>query len=230
MGPDETDKNEKEGAILDLSNQPIGVALDVENDAIAWQKVRRAKDRPDFGRTCPRRPLDDREPKAKRLLGIGVLLPKFDERVPAEDAQLADPTMLPRWEQQLALRRVYLARPTTSYAGRTLKHAAMKDANRLAKSVIEAWAELNVTLEDKRRWPREQFRQLFSAVTAYANANAGDKMIHRSVAECVNGLREYLQIQRKRVPGDALFDADRLETIVFSGCDPAFQGDEPPGL
>ena len=67
-------------------------------------------------------------------------------------------------------------------------------------------------------------------MTAYADATAGDKMIHRAVGECVNGFGEYIQIQRKRVPGDALFDADRLETIVFSGYDPAFEGDEPSGL
>ena len=80
----------------------------------------------------------------------------------------------------------------------------MKDTDRLANSVVEAWGELNVALEDKRRWPRQQFRQLFSAVKAYADITAGDKMIHRSVAACVNGLREYLEIRGKRVPGDAL--------------------------
>lgn len=46
----------------------------------------------------------------------------------------------------------------------------------------------------------------------------------------MSGLREYLQIERKRVPGDVLFDADRLETILFEGYDPSFEGDEPPDL
>jgi hypothetical protein len=46
----------------------------------------------------------------------------------------------------------------------------------------------------------------------------------------VNGLREYLSIERKRVPGDVLFEADRLECQLFAGYDPYFEGDEPPGL
>ena len=45
-----------------------------------------------------------------------------------------------------------------------------------------------------------------------------------------SGLREYLTIERKRVPGGILYEADRLETRFFSGYDPHFEGDEPPGL
>jgi len=47
---------------------------------------------------------------------------------------------------------------------------------------------------------------------------------------CGNGLREYLAVERKRVPGDVLFEADRLECQLFAGYDPSFEGDEPPGL
>ena len=46
----------------------------------------------------------------------------------------------------------------------------------------------------------------------------------------MNGLREYLAIERKRVPGRILYEADRLETEFFFGYDPHFEGDEPPGL
>lgn len=55
-------------------------------------------------------------------------------------------------------------------------------------------------------------------------------MIHRAVASSVSGLREYLEVTCKQVPGDALAEADRLETMLFSGYDPYFDGDEPPGL
>ncbi|HEX4169289.1 MAG TPA: hypothetical protein VHZ55_27820 [Bryobacteraceae bacterium] len=55
-------------------------------------------------------------------------------------------------------------------------------------------------------------------------------MIHRSVVQAVNGLREFLQAERKQTPGDILFEADRLECEFFDGYDPSFAGDEPPGL
>jgi len=50
------------------------------------------------------------------------------------------------------------------------------------------------------------------------------------MAYAVNGLREFLEGERKRVPGPVLCEADRLECQVFEGCDPSFEGDEPPGL
>jgi hypothetical protein len=46
----------------------------------------------------------------------------------------------------------------------------------------------------------------------------------------VNGLREFLLVERKRIPGEILFEADRLECQLFAGYDPNFDGDEPPGL
>lgn len=46
----------------------------------------------------------------------------------------------------------------------------------------------------------------------------------------VNGLREFLQLERKRIPGDILFKAERLECQLFAGYDPRFDGDEPPSF
>jgi hypothetical protein len=106
----------------------------------------------------------------------------------------------------------------------------MKEKRQLVESVVQAHATLDQALADKRRWPRAEFRVLFDAVVAYTQATAGDEMIHRAVAESVSGLREYLEVACKRVPGDALAEADRLETMLFSGYDPDFDGDEPPGL
>jgi len=48
--------------------------------------------------------------------------------------------------------------------------------------------------------------------------------------QAVNGLREFLQVERKRIPGGILFEADRLECQLFAGYDPSFDGDEPSGL
>ena len=55
-------------------------------------------------------------------------------------------------------------------------------------------------------------------------------MLHRSVVQAVNGLVEYLRSERKRVPDEVLLEAERLECLLFSGYDPHFDGDEPPGL
>jgi hypothetical protein len=46
----------------------------------------------------------------------------------------------------------------------------------------------------------------------------------------MNGLLQSLELERKRVPGEILYQADRLESLLFAGYDPHFEGDEPPGL
>jgi hypothetical protein len=55
-------------------------------------------------------------------------------------------------------------------------------------------------------------------------------MVHKKVVQAVNGLREFLQAERKRIPGTILFEADRLQCQFFDGYDPSFDGDEPPEL
>jgi hypothetical protein len=106
----------------------------------------------------------------------------------------------------------------------------MQEKRRLARAIVEARTKLDEALEDKRRWPREHFRRFFESVATYARATTGDEMIHRDVVPSVNGFRAYLAVQRKRLPADALFEADRLETIPFAGYDPVLDGDEPAGL
>ena len=64
----------------------------------------------------------------------------------------------------------------------------------------------------------------------YIQMTEKDELIHKSVASAVNRLCESLQVERKRIPGDILFEADWLECQLFSGYDPSFEGDEPPGL
>jgi hypothetical protein len=46
----------------------------------------------------------------------------------------------------------------------------------------------------------------------------------------VNGLREFLEVKRKQIPGDILFEADRLECQLFAGYNSNFDGDELPGF
>lgn len=101
----------------------------------------------------------------------------------------------------------------------------------LADDVAQARVELEVALgAERRRWPRVEFHRFEDAVRAYAKATEGAEFIHRSVAASVSGVREYLELMGRRVPGSALAEADRLEVILFGGYDPHFTGFEPPGL
>ena len=104
------------------------------------------------------------------------------------------------------------------------------DAHRLAEHACRAWARFARALSYKRKYPRAEFGEFFKAVKSYAKATAGELTLHKEVAAHVHCLREYLAHERKRVPGRILFDADRLECILFAGYDPEFHGDEPPGL
>ena len=98
-----------------------------------------------------------------------------------------------------------------------------------AARVLIAWATFQERLAGKGAFPMRQFQDPFTAVKAYVEATKRDDLVHRSVASCASGLRETLETQGSRAPGEALFDADRLECMLFCGCDPKFEGDGPPG-
>ena len=102
--------------------------------------------------------------------------------------------------------------------------------DRLAAEVAERWLDFQDGLSNKRRYPVEQFRTFWEAGKSYAELTQNDPLIHRKVVVAINGLREFLQVERKRIPGTIIADADRLESLLFSGYDPSFEGDEPPGL
>jgi hypothetical protein len=69
-----------------------------------------------------------------------------------------------------------------------------------------------------------------SAVRRYTELTRRDHLVRRDVAVVMNGLLQSLELVRKRVPGEILYKADRLESFFFAGYDPHFEGDEPPGL
>ena len=68
------------------------------------------------------------------------------------------------------------------------------------------------------------------AARRYIEFTRHDQLVHREIAKAINGLTESLRMERKRVPGEILSEADRLECLFFSGFDPHFEGNEPPGL
>jgi hypothetical protein len=104
------------------------------------------------------------------------------------------------------------------------------EKDRAAEEVVERRVDLEDALGSKRRYPMQEFEAFLRAVRRYIEMTRGDAMVHRSVAQSVNGLTGFLQVERKRVPGDVLFEADRLECQFFGGYDCSFEGDEPPGL
>jgi hypothetical protein len=105
------------------------------------------------------------------------------------------------------------------------------EKDRLAAEAMECWADLQDGLSsDKRKYPIQQFKAFWAVTKRYAELTKTDPLIHRSLAGAVNGLVDFLEVERKRVPGQVLQDAERLECLLFSGYDPHFEGDEPPGL
>jgi hypothetical protein len=104
------------------------------------------------------------------------------------------------------------------------------EKDRGASDVVGQRATFDLALSDKRKYPVQEFMVFAQAARRYIEITRDQPLIHRSIACAVNGLREYLAVDRKRVPGDVLFEADRLECQLFSGYDPFFVDDEPPRL
>ena len=103
------------------------------------------------------------------------------------------------------------------------------EKDRIARRTADLRVTFDMALSNKRRYPVAEFKAFVQSARHYIEITADDPMI-KSVVRAVNGLREFLQVERKRIPGDILFEADRLECQLFAGYDPSFDGDEPPGL
>jgi hypothetical protein len=104
------------------------------------------------------------------------------------------------------------------------------EKDRLAKQVADLRIAFDSALSDKRKYPVTEFNALCKAHAITSRSLLANAMVHKSVVQAVNGLREFLQVDRKRIPGNILFEADRLECQFFARYDPSFDGDEPPGL
>ena len=114
---------------------------------------------------------------------------------------------------------------------RKTEKTPMSEKDKLAAEAIDRWGDFQEGLASvKRKYPISQFQAFWSATKRYAELTKADALIHKQVAAAVHGLVDYLAAERKRVPGDILRDAERLECLLFMGYDPYFEGDEPPGL
>jgi hypothetical protein len=108
---------------------------------------------------------------------------------------------------------------------------ATSEKDLLAAEAIHRWEDFLESLSsEKRRYPIQQFRAFWAAAKRYAELTKSDSLIHKSLAAAVNGLVDFLGAERKRIPGEILRDAERLECFLFNGDDPYFVGHEPPGL
>ena len=104
------------------------------------------------------------------------------------------------------------------------------EKDRAAAEVVERRVEFESALGNKRKYPMQEFNTFLRAVRHYMEMTQGDTMVHKNVVRSVNGLREFLEVERKRVPGNVLFEADRLECQFIEGYDSSFVDHEPPGL
>ena len=106
----------------------------------------------------------------------------------------------------------------------------LSEKDRLASDVQERRIDFNMALSDKHSYPIAQFGAFWQAGQRYAEITKRDHLIHRVVIQSVYGLTDYLMVERKGVTELVIRDAQRLESMVFSGYDSYFEADEPPGL
>jgi hypothetical protein len=111
-----------------------------------------------------------------------------------------------------------------------MKTMTHKEKDALAQRVLDDWLDFECERHRGRSYPREKFYAFFKSAWAYAEATRRHRLVHRKVVGVMNGLSQGLEAERKRIPGNILYDADRLECLFFCGYDPHFEGDEPPGL
>jgi len=105
------------------------------------------------------------------------------------------------------------------------------EKDRLATAVVDRWSSFQDALAGaKRGYPLQAFLSFADAARRYIEVPRHDALVRRDVANAINGLAEFLHLERKRVPGRVLSEADRRECLFFRGFDPHFKGDEPPGL
>jgi hypothetical protein len=102
--------------------------------------------------------------------------------------------------------------------------------DQLAEHVQECLASFEAALHEHGPFPRQAFDRFFEAVVRYIEATQDEPLIHRMVADAVAGLNDVLCLETFKTPGEVLAQVDRLACILFSGFDPYFEGDEPPGL
>jgi hypothetical protein len=87
-----------------------------------------------------------------------------------------------------------------------------------------------MALSNKRKNPGAESAAFATSARRYVHAVGRDPLIYREEVSAINGLVDFLSVERRRVPEAVIYEASRLESLLFSGYDPHFEGDEPSGL
>src|SRR4029434_4396233 len=93
---------------------------------------------------------------------------------------------------------------------------------RIAEQVMERWVSFQVALADQQKYPSAEFTSFALSVRQYVQVMGADPLIHREIVGAINGLVNFLTVERKRVPAAIVSEAHRLESLIFSGYDPHF--------
>jgi precorrin-2 methylase len=78
---------------------------------------------------------------------------------------------------------------------------ATSEKDRIARQTADLRVASDMALSNKRKYPVAEFKAFVQSARRYIEITAGDPMIHKSVVRAVNGLREFLEVERKRIPG-----------------------------
>ena len=105
-----------------------------------------------------------------------------------------------------------------------------QEKDRAADAVQKRWTAFEMACSNKRKFPSQEFTAFVQAARRYIEMTKSDPLIHRAVASSLNDLRWHLDMVRKPIPGDLLYETDRLECQLYAGYDPYFEGAEPPEL
>jgi len=108
--------------------------------------------------------------------------------------------------------------------------SAESEKGQRAEEVVDRWVSFQTALSDKLEFSTREFTTFATSVREYVRVVGRDPLIHREVASAINGLVDFLKVERRRVPDAVIYEAGQLESLLFSGHDPHFEGDEPPGL
>jgi hypothetical protein len=105
----------------------------------------------------------------------------------------------------------------------------ISEKDRLAAEVEDRWVDFQDGFSNKRRYPVEQFRAFWEAGKRYAELTKNDPLIHREVVAAINGLREFLEVERKRIPGTIIADLTAWSPCSSADTIPISRGMNPQG-
>lgn len=76
------------------------------------------------------------------------------------------------------------------------------EKEKLAEDVVDRWVSFQMALSSKRKYPTEEFTAFAASVRGYVRAINRDPLIHREVATAINGLVDFLKVERRQVPDE----------------------------